>query len=141
MVLNAQRVGGVDEYAGMLRSDDGFDDCGKVVHIWESLHAKQDIIEGALFAVGSIFRRADHCLILSAMYSPITGMGVLTLPGLEALISKSCGSAEESIARPSTTRRETWSDVLEGDAELTDSIEARLPYQRHIAGIGGLEPP
>ena len=32
-------------------------------------------------------------------------------------------------------------DVLEGDAVLMDSIEARLPYQGHVAGIRRLKPP
>ena len=29
----------------MLRSDDGFDDVCKIIHVWESFHAKKDIVE------------------------------------------------------------------------------------------------
>jgi hypothetical protein len=42
---------------------------------------------------------------------------------------------------PSYDRERTWSDVLERDAVLIDSLIARLPHQGHIAGVGRLEPP
>ena len=44
----------------MLWGDDGFDDGCEVVHIWESFYAKDDIVEGYLAELGSLFWRSDN---------------------------------------------------------------------------------
>jgi len=38
-------MGCIDEYAGMLRCDYGFDDSGKIVYIWKGLDAKENVIK------------------------------------------------------------------------------------------------
>jgi hypothetical protein len=40
-------VGCINEYAGVLRCNDGFDDSGKIVYIWKGLDAKENVVKAA----------------------------------------------------------------------------------------------
>jgi len=51
----------VDEYTGMLRSDDGFDDRGEIVDIWKGFYAEEDVVEGAFDLLSSFFWGANNC--------------------------------------------------------------------------------
>lgn len=44
--LDAEGMCSVDEDARVLRSDDGFDDRGDVVHVRQCFYAQKDVIEG-----------------------------------------------------------------------------------------------
>lgn len=44
--LDAEGVCCVDQDACVLRSDDGLNDRGKVIHVWESLDAQEDVVVG-----------------------------------------------------------------------------------------------
>lgn len=57
--FNAECVRRVDEDACVLGRDDGIDDGGKVVYIWEGLYAQNDVIEGAIADARSVFGIAD----------------------------------------------------------------------------------
>ena len=84
-------MGGVDEDAGVLGSDDGFYDSGQVVDIGEGLHAEQDVVESALLGVGSVFRSADNCSPEQCQPCSSTHLGVweaLPLRGLKRSFPK-----------------------------------------------------
>jgi len=58
MSFDAEGIGGVDEDAGVLGSNHGFDDGSKVVDIREGFHTEDDIVEG-VFTGRGLFRGAD----------------------------------------------------------------------------------
>lgn len=130
----------------MLGSDDGFYDSGQVVDIGEGLHAEEDVVESALLAACSVFWCADNCSTEQCQPRSCPHLGAresLPLRGLKRSFPKVADLQEKSIACPRTTGNGegAFVDVLEGDAVLMDSIEARLPYQGHVAGVRRLEPP
>lgn len=64
-VLDTEGVGCVYEDAGVLWGDDGFDDGGEIVDIWESLDAEQNIVVRASSRnVCRFLRTSDDCNVL-----------------------------------------------------------------------------
>ncbi len=57
--FNAKSVCRIDEDASVLGCDDGIDDGGKVVYVWESLYAQDDVIEGTIAHARGVFGVAD----------------------------------------------------------------------------------
>lgn len=60
MRLDAESVRRVDEYAGVLRSNDRFNYCREIVDVGEGLDAEQNIIERAFFGGRCIFWCSDN---------------------------------------------------------------------------------
>lgn len=58
MGLDADGICGINEDAGVLGGDDGFNDRGQIVDVRERFYAEDDIVVG-VFAGGSVFRGTD----------------------------------------------------------------------------------
>lgn len=73
----------------MLGCNDGFDDRGKVVDVWESFHTEQDIIERALLGIRSIFRSSDNYSNISAAVPEVVmGIEKRTMSRFESFVAK-----------------------------------------------------
>ena len=62
--FDTECVCGVNQYTGMLRSNNRLNYCRKIVYVWQGLDAKQDIVEGALFIVRGFFWSPDDWNVL-----------------------------------------------------------------------------
>jgi hypothetical protein len=59
LFLDSKCVGCVDQNASMLLRNDALNDIGEVVHVWESLDTKNDIVEGYVL-MGRVIRILHH---------------------------------------------------------------------------------
>lgn len=46
MGFNAESICGIHQNTGVLGGDDGFNHGGKIVDVWQSFHAEDDIVVG-----------------------------------------------------------------------------------------------
>lgn len=88
----------------MLRRDDGIDDGGKVVYVWESLYAQDDVIKGTVADARGVFGVADHCSsIHSQLHYGSQSLNMArekerTVSRLEPFIAKDARSDERHVS-------------------------------------------
>lgn len=89
--FDSDGIRSVNENAGVLGSDDGFDHRGQVVDVRESLHAENDIVIG-LFTGGSVFGSADNWRRIRQPERPESIRGTQeidhTMTGLETFVTE-----------------------------------------------------
>ena len=85
LFLNTESVGCVDENTRVLLRNDRLDDVCKIVYIWESLHAENDIVERNVL-LGRVIWGLHNYRCLAAIRGP--NYGRHTVAWLKPLIAE-----------------------------------------------------
>jgi hypothetical protein len=86
----------------MLRGDNGIDDGGEVVDVWERFYTENDIVECPFLVVRGILRRSENCLSPNRqqLIRRFEGGGLDgTMSGFESLVAKHGGSVAKESAK------------------------------------------
>src|SRR5579859_7300636 len=104
MRFNPNGMSSIDKNASVLWSDNGFDNAGEIVYIWESFHAKQDVVEGLIFRVCRILRCSNHYKFISHHDSRVEAVvSMVSVPrcGLNRSLPNNLDLFREALAQTS----------------------------------------